>query len=116
TDLYYDTDWRLVEERNSSNAPVTRNVWSPVYIDAMVLRDRDADGNSVNGLEERLYALQDANFNVTALLSTTGTVMERYVYDPYICFEITDASWVSRTGSSCAWVYQFQGGRWDATE
>jgi YD repeat-containing protein len=26
---------------------------------------------------------QDANYNVTSLTSTSGTVVERYAYDPY---------------------------------
>ena len=35
-----------------------QNVWSPVYVNAMVERGRDADGNPANGLEERLYVEQ----------------------------------------------------------
>src|SRR5262249_2855150 len=37
TDLYFSKDWQVLEERNSSNAPTARYVWSPVYVDAMVL-------------------------------------------------------------------------------
>jgi RHS repeat-associated protein len=63
--------------------------WSAVYIDAMVLRDRDADANGT--LEERVWPLFDANFNVTSLVGDTdaGTagnqwgVLERYRYEPY---------------------------------
>jgi RHS repeat-associated protein len=113
TELYYSKDWQVLEERNSSNAPVARNVWSPVYVDALVLRDRDADGNG--SLEERLYGLQDANYNMTALVSTAGSVVERYLYDPYGRFDVKDASWGTRAGSSYAWVYLHQGGRWDGT-
>jgi len=66
-------------------------VWSPRYIDALILRDRDADadpqtgelGKSASGLEERVFYLADANYNVTALLDTNGNVLERYAYDPY---------------------------------
>jgi len=64
----------------------TQYVWSPVYVNALIERDRDADNDSVtgtNGLEERLYAIHDANYNVTALINTSGNVVERYVYDPY---------------------------------
>lgn len=64
-------------------------VWSLRYIDAPVLRDRDADGDSEtgdlgvtdSGLEERLYYATDANMNVTLLVNTDGSVAERYVYD-----------------------------------
>jgi len=32
-------------------------------------------------LDERLYVVQDANYNVTALFDNAGNVVERYVYD-----------------------------------
>ena len=57
----------------------------------MVLRDRDADANSSNGLEERLYVQQDANYSVTSLTDTSGEVVERYVYDPYGTGTVIDA-------------------------
>ena len=38
--------------------------------------------NPGNGLEETLYYCQDANWNVTALVSAAGAVVERYMYDP----------------------------------
>jgi hypothetical protein len=46
----------------------------------MVLRDREIVGL---GNYDRLYVQQDANYNVTALVDTTGAVAERYAYDPY---------------------------------
>src|SRR5207302_5137671 len=81
-DLYYSAAWQVLEER-VSGVTKAQYVWSPVYVDALVERDRDADGNSGNGLEERLYVQQDANWNVTALVDTSGNVKERYIYDPY---------------------------------
>jgi hypothetical protein len=47
----------------------------------MMLRDRDADANNANngnGLEERIYVLHDANYDVTAIVDTDGNVIERY--------------------------------------
>src|SRR5205823_582304 len=88
-------------------------VWSPVYVDALV--ERDAGG-------QRLYVQQDANWNVTALISSGGVVQERYAYDPY--GKPTDGSgnasvltpdWASRTTSLFNWIYLQQGGRYDAT-
>jgi YD repeat-containing protein len=49
TDLYYSASWQVLEERVGSSAKV-QYVWSPVYVDAMVLRDRDANGQSGDGL------------------------------------------------------------------
>jgi hypothetical protein len=56
--------------------PRVSYVWSLVYVDAMIARDRDADINST--LEERLYPTTAANFNVTALFNVAGTAQERY--------------------------------------
>jgi RHS repeat-associated protein len=110
--LYYSANWQVVEERESGVA-VVQNVWSPVYIDALTLRDRDSDANSGNGLEERLYVQQDANFNVTALVDAAGSVVERFVYDPYGLPTVLTPAWGSRSGSSYAWVYMHQGGRFE---
>jgi YD repeat-containing protein len=46
-----------------------------------VLRDRDTNGDGT--LDERLWVLQDANYNVVALLDNSGNVVERYAYDPF---------------------------------
>src|SRR5207249_2124247 len=86
-DLYYSAAWQVVEERVGDPGAVathvyTEYVWSALYVDALLLRRRDADGQSSNGLEETLYALHDANWNVTALVpDLSGTPVERYVYD-----------------------------------
>ncbi|MCX6997964.1 MAG: hypothetical protein NTV49_12980 [Kiritimatiellaeota bacterium] len=74
-DAYYGT-------RKNGNL-YEQYIWSARYLDAPVLRDRDADGQSYNGLEERLYYTGDAHFNVTALVNISGAVVERYEYDPY---------------------------------
>src|SRR5207237_467430 len=75
----------------------------------------DADGNSGNGLEERLYVQQDANWNVTAVLNTAGVVQERYVEDPYGQASTLAPDWSARGSSSFAWNYLHQGGRYDST-
>src|SRR5262249_2491319 len=69
-DLYFSKEWEVLEERVGGNAQI-QQVWSPAYVDALIERDRDADGNPANGLEERLYVQQDANWNVTALVNTS---------------------------------------------
>ena len=85
----------------------------PVYIDAMVLRDRDADGNG--SLEERLYAQQDGNWNVSAIVSTAGVVLERAVLDSYGKPTFLAPDWTTRSSSSYSWVYLHQGGRFQLT-
>ncbi|GIW84669.1 MAG: hypothetical protein KatS3mg107_0329 [Gemmataceae bacterium] len=89
-------------------------VWSPVYVDALVLRDRDSDGDGT--LDERLWLVQDANFTVTAVVDESGEVVERYIYDPFGQATVLDAAWNVRSGGSAYdWLYLHQGGRYDVT-
>ena len=69
-------------------------VLSRRYIDAPVLRWQDAnDDGDVADSGEVLYYTQDANFNVTAVVDTSGNVVERYAYDPYGEVTVLDADW-----------------------
>jgi RHS repeat-associated protein len=111
TDLYYSDQWQVLEERVGGVVKLSY-VWSPVYVDALIARDRDTNGDGT--LDERLYAVQDANFNVVALFDTSGIVVERYAYDPYGTPTVYDAGWVVRPGgSNYGWNAQHQGLRWD---
>jgi len=83
-------------------------VWSPVYVDAMVARDRDTDANG--SLDERLYVMHDANFNVTGLVNTSGNVVERNTYDAFGVATVRDGSWTAGS-TAYAWQYLHQGGR-----
>jgi hypothetical protein len=106
--LYYSSSWQVLEEDVSGNAK-DQNVWSPIYADALVERDRDPNNSGV--LSERFYVQQDANWNVAAIIDTTGAVQERYVYDPYGSPTILDPNWNTRgigSGSLYAWVYLHQ--------
>ena len=123
-DLFYSDQWQVLEERVrpstggvSSQADV-QNVWSPVYVDALIERDRDADASAttgVGGLEERVYALQDANWNTTALVVASvsgvaaGTVLNRFIYSAYGEAEAFDAAWSSVSAPSVPWTQLFQG-------
>ena len=112
TDLFYSAGWQVLEEKVGS-ATTTRYVWSPVYVDAMILRDRDTNADGT--LDERLWVTQDANWNVTALVDGSGAVVERFAYDAFGAQTVYDASYTVRGGgSSYGWVYGFQGGRYDA--
>ena len=110
TDRIFSSNWQLLEERVGSSTK-TRNVWSPVYVDAMVSRDRDTDGNGT--LDERLYALQDANFNVTAITNTSGTVQERYTETPFGVTTFRNSSGTVIGSSAKDWVFLHQGGQAD---
>ena len=110
TALYFSTAGQVLEEQ-VGGVTQARNVWSPVYVNALVLRDQSSAGDGT--LDQRLYVAQDANWNVTALIDASGNVVEQYVYDPYGGVTVLTASWGSRTSSSYNWLYLFQGGRYD---
>lgn len=114
TQLLYSSQWQVVEERVGTAAKV-QYVWSPVYVDGLICRNRDANNKSSDGLEQRQYAIQDGNWNVTALTDTAGVVQERYAYDPYGSVTYLTGTWAARTTSSYAWVYLHQGGRQDTS-
>jgi RHS repeat-associated protein len=84
-----------------------------VYVDALVARD--ARDPNTGGLLGRLYAVQDANWNVTAVVDgmagspTLGQEVERYAYDPYGAVTV-----IHLLGPSTNWAYLHQGGRYDA--
>ena len=129
TDLYYTVQWQMIEER-VNGAVTTQNVFSPVYIDAMILGDRDASaaGNKP-GLDQRHYAHYDANFNVTSISRNTTPapttavpnptpswgVVERYLYDPYGQAFVLSNTWSSQNASTNAWQYLHQGLRWEGS-
>jgi hypothetical protein len=78
---YFTDAWQCVEQRvDSSSDPERQHVWGLRYIDDLVLRDRDTTGNGT--LDERLYAMADANWNVTGVVNTSGVVQERIEYTP----------------------------------
>jgi YD repeat-containing protein len=113
--LYTDPKnrWQVIEERlGSSIDPDRQFIWGLRYIDDLVLRDRDTDANG--SLDERLYALQDANWNVTAVTNASGTVQERYAYSAYGVPIYLDAAFVARGSSSFAWETLYAGYRWSS--
>jgi hypothetical protein len=74
-DYYYNDNWQLLEERNDDDAdPLQHYVWHPYYVDALAVRYYDADTDNVlneSNDGSHLY-LQDANFNVTAVVNASG--------------------------------------------
>ena len=80
-------------------------MWDLRYIDAPVAPGPERGGGRRRGdghpgLEERVYYTNDANMNVTALVNTSGTVVERYVYDPYGKVTFLMGDWSLRTATA----------------
>lgn len=113
-DQFFSAAWQVLEERNASNQTTASYAWSPVYVDAMIARDRNTDLSDAD-LEERLYVLQDANFNIMTIADTSGSIVERYLYDPYGQRTILDANYATDTDSTSDFAFQqgHQGGKYD---
>ena len=116
TDSYYTTSWQDIEDdvvTYGCGGGTTKStyVWSQSYIDDMVARDSSFNSGPVT----RVYAEQDANHDTTSLVSSTGTALERFIYDPYGTRTVLNPGSWSTTGDSQSWLFGFQGGRLDLT-
>jgi hypothetical protein len=109
---YHSSAWQVVEERIGSSTTAERQfVWGLRYVDDLVLRDRAPSG--VGPLTERLYGIQDSNWNVTALGDTSGVVHERYAYDAYGVGTVLTAGFGVQVASNYDWEVRYAGYRWD---
>ncbi len=129
--FYYSNQWQVLEEHVQANycsgssssslqppAPSLQYVWGLRYVDDLILRDRDADsdsetgnlGKTGSGLEERLYAMQDANWNVVAI---SGSILERYCYDAYGKPTFLTSTFGSRASTDYDWETLFTGRQHD---
>jgi RHS repeat-associated protein len=107
---YYSepSKWQVLEERVGASANAQRHFfWGFRYIDDLVLRDRDT--NSGGNFNERLYGLQDGNWNVTALIDESGAVQERFAYDPFGIPIVLTPAFLTRGTSAFEWEVCFAG-------
>ncbi len=105
--IYYTepSRWQPIEERTGTSTTADRQfVWGLRYVDDLIERDRGS---------ERLYSMQDANWNVTAVSDASAAVQERYAYSAYGTPTILSAAFVSRSGSSVNWETLYAGYRYD---
>ncbi|MBX3436148.1 MAG: RHS repeat-associated core domain-containing protein, partial [Planctomycetaceae bacterium] len=80
--FYLSEQNQVLEVRlDSSSNPQKQFTWGTRFVDDLVLRTRDTDNNG--SLDETIYALQDANWHITAVAHTDGSILERLLYDPY---------------------------------
>jgi len=131
--FYFNAAWQCLEERvepssgsssSGASTPLTDRqfIWGLRYIDDLILRDRDADSDSEtgdlgkddSGLEERLYSLQDPNWNVVAIGEPDGDIAERYTYTAYGQPEFRAPTFAGRQSSDCGWDYLCTGREYDA--
>ena len=113
--IYLSRSNQVLEERVDTSTSADRQfTWGTRYIDDLVLRTRDTDANGT--LDESLYALQDANWNAAALVSSTGTVVERFRYTPYGRSTVLDANFAADADgiSDYDWEYRFTSREYDS--
>lgn len=111
---YYSGLWRWLEDRLDNSANAERQaVWGIRYIDDLVLRSRSPANDG--SLSERLYAIQDANWNIISTIDATGDVQERYRYTPYGSPTFLDDAFVPRSPnlSAVEWETLFAGYHWN---
>jgi RHS repeat-associated protein len=101
--FYYTNAWQDIEERvGTSTSRDKQYVWGLRYVDELVCRD--------DATPQRLYAMQDANFNLTAVCGNTSSgVLERYRFDPYGSRTIMNSSWGVISASAYSWSIGHQG-------
>jgi YD repeat-containing protein len=111
TTLYVDLAGNMLEERKWGQN-TTQNVFRPGSGE-LLLRDRDQDDDAgttgidlPTGIDERLYALYDAQGNVLGITDASGAVVELYHYTPDGKLSITDEALSARTQSSYEWRYR----------
>jgi RHS repeat-associated protein len=104
TDLYYSSAGQVIEAQQGG-VTVAQYVWSPFYVNQLV-QETNSHGT--------FYVQQDANYNVTSISNSSGSIVERYVYDPYGQVTVLTATGVvlgtGMTSSAYGQIVGFQGG------
>ena len=110
----FSSQWQVLEEYVASTSltvPDRQYVWGLRYIDDLVLRDRGVSGT----LNERLYALQDANWNAVAISNAAGAVQERYNYTAYGVSTVLNPDFSIKSGGTAFdWTVLYTGRELDS--
>ncbi|MBM4017216.1 MAG: hypothetical protein FJ288_02640 [Planctomycetes bacterium] len=113
THYFFNENWQVVETRIGADPdPLDQYVWDIRYVDAPVVRfhDGNTDEDYDDPEDNILYYTQDANWNVTALLSEGGHVVERYMYAAYGKVTVLDGeSGYDADGQVTEWSPDAQG-------
>ncbi len=104
---YFNQQWQCVEERVGTTVDATW-IYGLRYIDDVVCRTTNNNGNI-----QTLYAVQDANWNVVAVLNSNGSVAERMTYDSFGKPTFRAADFTAKTTSSYNWTKTFTGQVYD---
>lgn len=120
--MYFYDDWQVVEERDYSDEGLLRDYVYGNYIDEPIYGQADTnnDGDFLDS-GEKFYYVTNTQYSVTAILDTSGDILERYEYTPYgqptiYTGDGGDGDWFDgdeTTGSLTGNYYLFTGRRLD---
>jgi len=103
TEIYYDKQWRSVEERIGSTVKA-QYTWSPLDRWTLIRRKRSTTGT----LNETLWCLRDY-LDPVAIIDSSAAVQERYRYDAFGTCDILTSTFVGRASSLFDWNFLFHG-------
>ncbi|MDR1492866.1 MAG: RHS repeat-associated core domain-containing protein [Planctomycetaceae bacterium] len=102
--FYFNQNWQCLEEYVDSTCNM-RYIWGLRYIDDLVMyRNGSTD----------YYSVADPNWNVVALINTSGVVQERYTYSSFGKLNVFDSSFTPKSTSSLGLTRSFTGQVLDA--
>ena len=92
--MYYDSQWRIIEEEiddiavDPYNAIPNRRiqyVWGIRGMDDIIMHriDNDLDGSYTGQFDRKYYHLTDIQFSTVAIIDNNARVIERVVYDAF---------------------------------
>jgi RHS repeat-associated protein len=117
---YYSADGQVIETDTSGDgtgSAVSQYVWGLAYVNDLVARDDNSTGGDLgvdsSGLGRRVFAITDANYDVTGIVSTGNAVLERFGYTPYGTRTVMNSSYGS-ISDSYSFQVGFQGGLMDS--
>ncbi len=129
TTHFYYAGWRLCDEysANPGESLKYQYVWGPRYADELLCRDDRSDNTTIAQLNDnvaggapggtsggRQYQHVDRTWNIRAVTDEAGTVLERYLYDPFgHPFVFNPAGTVPLTGTTIDQAYGFTSQRYD---
>ena len=122
TTNYYYSGWRVGEEYTVNSGVESlkyQYVWGAMYHDEIIARDNRQGGTTIAQLNDstgsdRQFQHHNSLFSVFAVTDETGTVLERYQYDPYGNQTAMDASFNVLTDSAIDQQFSYTGQRFDA--
>jgi RHS repeat-associated protein len=87
-----DSSWQCLEERDGSDDLVARYTYSPGYIDAVAVQERDLNSDDDFGDDDEVVYYHGNTLHSTYCLTDDGeTVVERYRFDGYGACTVLDA-------------------------